>query len=295
MAKIVAFVAVVVAAAFYWYVSGDGFEPGSIAGKRVLVTGASSGIGEQLAYHYSRLGARLAIVARRAHRLALVASECRRLGAQQVTVVTADLGDAADRRRVMRAVRKDLGGLDQLVLNHAVLTFGKWSGSADNLTTFASQLDVNFVSYVDLASQALDLLLASKGRLGVVSSIAGKIAFPTTASYCADKFALQGFFSSLRQELRRRDAGVSVTICVLGSVDTDIAKFSAEQKRRLSDNAYCDLRVSPSDAASAILRAVTTRQPEFYNDRITAALVTLHALFPRWAEHFLGRMFDDFY
>ncbi|KAJ7412264.1 hydroxysteroid 11-beta-dehydrogenase 1-like protein [Willisornis vidua] len=113
------------------------------------------------------------------------------------------------------------GGLDYLVLNHIGRTrFQMWTGDVE-YTRWLMQ--VNFFSYVELTTAALPTLEQSRGSLVVVSSVAGKIPTPFTTSYSATKFALDGFFSSLRHELTMQKSNVSITLCILGLIDTEAA------------------------------------------------------------------------
>jgi len=274
----------------YFQFSTVSFDPKAIAGKRVLITGASSGIGEQLAYQYSKLGARVFITARRENLLENVAKKCKELGAEQVEFVTSDLGKSQDRDTVVTEVRKRLGGLDILLLNHAIVNFGIWKGSKENMTSLIKDMNVNFLSFVDLASQSLDMLTESKGSIGVVSSVAGKIAMATAASYATDKHAMQGFFSALRQELHFRNTGVSVTTCVIGPVDTDIVKMTEEEKKAMEENMFMgfDLKETAERTAIAIITGVAAREYEIYFGRIAWVMVAVHKFFPSFVEDFLG-------
>uniref|UniRef100_A0A8C9TDI1 Hydroxysteroid 11-beta dehydrogenase 1 like n=1 Tax=Scleropages formosus TaxID=113540 RepID=A0A8C9TDI1_SCLFO len=197
-------------AAFFWR---DSFDAGSLRGARVLVTGASTGIGEQLAYCYARLGAQVVITARRENVLQQVSVlAARRLGAQKALYVTGDMATTSDPSRVVKFAVDELGGLDYLVLNHiGRYSFSPWSG------------DVNFLSYVQLASAALPSLEKSKGSIVVVSSLLGEFPTPFTAPYTATKFAVNGFFCTLQHELAMRSSDVSLTISILGLVDTESA------------------------------------------------------------------------
>uniref|UniRef100_A0A8C2DIZ6 Hydroxysteroid 11-beta-dehydrogenase 1-like protein n=1 Tax=Cyprinus carpio TaxID=7962 RepID=A0A8C2DIZ6_CYPCA len=159
----------------------------SLKGARVLVTGASTGIGEQLAYHYARLGAQLVITARRGNVLE----------------------------------------------------------------------QVNFLSYVQMTQKALPALEKSNGSIVVVSSLLGKMCGPFALPYAATKFALNGFFGGLQHELAMQKSNVSITICILGLIDTD----SAMEKIK----GYINMTAYPAhEAAWHIIEAGASRQPETF-------------------------------
>ncbi|XP_019369016.1 PREDICTED: hydroxysteroid 11-beta-dehydrogenase 1-like protein [Gavialis gangeticus] len=102
--------------AFFWR---DTFNPETISSARVLLTGASTGIGEQMAYHYSRSGAEIVLTARREAVLQKVMEKCLQLGAKKVFYILADMSSPAEPERVMQFAVQKMGGLDYLVLNHA--------------------------------------------------------------------------------------------------------------------------------------------------------------------------------
>ncbi|KAL9824212.1 hydroxysteroid 11-beta-dehydrogenase 1-like protein isoform 2-T3 [Geothlypis trichas] len=204
--------------AFFWK---DDFNPESLSGARVLVTGASAGIGEQIAYHYARFGAEIVLTARREAVLQKVMEKCLTLGAKKIFYIPADMSSPSEPGRVVQFAVQKLGGLDYLVLNHiGTNRFQEWAGDVEYTRWL---LQVNFLSYVALATAALPTLEKNRGALVVVSSLTGKMPTPFTTSYSATKFALDGFFSSLRHELIMQNRDVSVTLCILGLIDTESA------------------------------------------------------------------------
>ncbi|XP_053403022.1 hydroxysteroid 11-beta-dehydrogenase 1-like protein [Mercenaria mercenaria] len=203
----------------YWLI--EDFNPAELKGKRVFITGASTGIGEQLAYQFSKIGASVVITARRENKLKEVTEQCRKTGSREQVYdyVVADMTELDSIETVVEAAVQMLGDLDIIVLNHVFylpLTF--WTGSKQNLSSIKQVMTVNFESYIHLASYALPHLDKSNGRITIVNSICGKFAASLTASYSEAKFALDGFFSALRQELMTHNSGISITQCVLGYI-----------------------------------------------------------------------------
>ncbi|XP_022615306.1 hydroxysteroid 11-beta-dehydrogenase 1-like protein [Seriola dumerili] len=235
--------------------SAPSFNPESLRGARVLVTGASTGIGEQMAYHYARFGAQLVITARREKVLQQVAEKCLSLGAQKALYIAADMGSESDPERVVDFAREKLGGLDYLILNHiGPSPFSMWEGNVEHVRWL---MKVNFFSYVQMAWKALDSLEQSKGSLVIVSSLLGKIPSPFVVPYTSTKFAVNGFFGALYHELAMRKSNVSISICTLGLIDTD----SAMEKVR----GVTDVPAYPAtDAALNIIITGATRQPELF-------------------------------
>ncbi|XP_056234239.1 hydroxysteroid 11-beta-dehydrogenase 1-like protein [Seriola aureovittata] len=235
--------------------SAPSFNPESLRGARVLLTGASTGIGEQMAYHYARFGAQLVITARREKVLQQVAEKCLSLGAQKALYIAADMGSESDPEKVVDFAREKLGGLDYLVLNHiGPSPFSMWEGNVEHVRWL---MKVNFFSYIQMAWKALDSLEQSKGSLVIVSSLLGKMPSPFVAPYTSTKFAVNGFFGALYHELAMRKSNVSISICTLGLIDTD----SAMEKVR----GVTDVPAYPAtDAALNIIITGATRQPELF-------------------------------
>ncbi|KAJ7308449.1 hypothetical protein JRQ81_008998 [Phrynocephalus forsythii] len=267
----------VVWVAFSWR---DTFDPESLSGARVLVTGASTGIGEQVAYHYARFGAEVVLTARRASVLEKPSlsfstppggREMFGDGCQKAFIFPADMASPAEPEKLVHFALEKLGGLDYVVLNHIGWTpFTMWSGDVAHVRWLT---EVNFLSYVAITSAALPALTESKGCIIVLSSLTGRIATPFTASYSATKFALEGFFGSLRNELAMQRKDVCVTVCVLGLIDTE----SALNKTR----DVVDMKAAPvSETALAIVKAGATRTMELFYPWTVQLLCLIRDWFP---------------
>ncbi|XP_075378127.1 11-beta-hydroxysteroid dehydrogenase 1-like isoform X1 [Mycteria americana] len=204
--------------AFWFYSARENFKPEMLKGKRVIVTGASTGIGEQMAYHLARMGSHILITARTEAKLQKVVERCLELGAASARYVSGTMEDMAFAEHVVKEAETSLGGLDMLILNHIGTSyFGYFNGDVGHVRKL---LEINFLSYVAMTTSALPMLKESEGSIVVVSSMAGKVGFPFTVAYSATKFALDGFFSSLRQEFNIQSINVSITLCILGFIDT---------------------------------------------------------------------------
>lgn len=274
---VVAFVALMA------YLYRDTFDPASLADTRVLVTGASTGIGEEMAYHYARAGAQIVLTARRESVLMKVRSKCLELGAKSVSLVVADMGLSEAREQVVEKAIADMGGLDYLVLNHIGFTpFQMWDGDVNHTRWL---MEVNFLSYVHLATKALPHLTESGGSIIVLSSLTGKIPTPFTTSYGASKFALEGFFGSLRHELAMKRIPVSITLCILGLIDTQSAMEKVKDKVAMP--AY-----PAHDAALAVVAAGTSRVEEMYYPWYVGPLCFIREWFPQSRNWFIQKSYQ---
>lgn len=239
-------------ALFFSYYWDDNFDPASLQGARVLLTGASAGVGEELAYHYARLGSHLVLTAHTEALLQKVVGNCRKLGAPKVFFIAADMASPEVPERVVQFALDKLGGLDYLVLNHLGATPAGTRSRSVQATRWL--LQVNLLSYVQLTSLALPSLTDSKGSLVVVSSLLGPVPTSFSSPYSAAKFALDGFFGSLRRELDVQDVNVAITMCVLGLRDR---ASTAEGVRGVSR-----AKAAPGPkAALAVIRGGATRAP----------------------------------
>ncbi|KAM4053910.1 hydroxysteroid 11-beta-dehydrogenase 1-like protein A isoform 1-T2 [Anomaloglossus baeobatrachus] len=268
----------------YYFYSTDTITPEMVKGKRVIVTGSSTGIGEQIAYRFSEMGAHVMLTARRAKQLQEVAKKCLELGAGSARYVVADMENMTSAQNVAQEAIKQLGGLDYLVLNHlgGTGTFGSFKGDMEPVL---SSNKINFLSYIQLTSTALKALLESQGSIIVMSSLSGRIGSPFSATYCAAKFALEGFFSSLRREFIMKKNNVSVTVAILGFIDTENAVKKIGDKVTMS--------ASPKEeCAIEIVNAAVLRQPEvFYPYWGIKPLWLLHNLAPNLIRNLLDKMY----
>ncbi|KAM3937380.1 hydroxysteroid 11-beta-dehydrogenase 1-like protein isoform 2-T2 [Leptodactylus fuscus] len=225
-----------------------------------------------MAYHYARAGAYLVLTARRENVLMTVRKKCLELGAKSVSVVVADMGSSEARERVLEKAVADMGGLDYVVLNHIGYTpFEMWDGDVNHTRWL---MEVNFLSYIHLATMALPHLAESSGSIIVLSSLTGKIATPYTTSYGASKFALDGFFSSLRHELAMKGIPVSITLCILGLIDTQSAMEKVKDKIAMP-------AFPAHDAALAVVSAGTSRIEEMYYPWYVRPLCFFREWFPQ--------------
>lgn len=188
------------------------------AGQVVLLTGASSGIGAELARQFAAEGAQLALAARDVDRLHTVATECRALGADAL-VVPGDVSLEASCASIVERTVAHFGRLDILVNNAGIGSSGLFEEITD-LTIFDTLMRVNYLGSVWCTAHALPHLKQSKGRLVAISSLTGLTGVPKRTAYAATKHAMAGFFDSLRIELD--GSGVTVTMVYPGFVFSEI-------------------------------------------------------------------------
>ena len=184
----------------------------------VVITGASKGIGAELARQLAARGAKLVLAARNLAELDAVAEECRKSGAPVVTV-KADVALDRDCQAVIAGAVLAFGRVDTLVNNAGMSMWARFEEIRD-VSVLERIMQVNYMGAVYCTSHALPYLRESRGRLVGISSLAGRTGVPTRTGYAASKHAMTGFFDSLRIELE--GSGVSVTMIYPGFVATGI-------------------------------------------------------------------------
>ncbi|WP_457329205.1 SDR family oxidoreductase [Rhizobacter sp. P5_C2] len=189
----------------------------------VVITGASDGIGAELARQWAARGKgniALVLAARNLDKLQAVADECRTHGAQAL-VQRCDVSVQADCKALVDATMHTYGRLDTLVNNAGMSAQALLRDVAD-LGWYEDLMRVNLWGSVWCTHAALPHLKTSYGRIVAVSSLAGLVGVPGRTAYAATKFAMTGFFESLRPEIGRQ--GISVTIAYPGVVATEIRR-----------------------------------------------------------------------
>jgi NAD(P)-dependent dehydrogenase (short-subunit alcohol dehydrogenase family) len=249
-----------------------------LAGKAALVTGASRGLGRALALELAGRGARLALSARDLAALSESAEACRRAGAEVVTV-PGDVGVPADCAALVDGAVARLGGLD-LLLHVAGVTMSARLDEVSDLSLYETLLRVNYLGPVHLTRRALPHLVARRGAIVGVSSLAGRTGVPTRSGYAAAKHALEGFLASLRLELRAQ--GVSVLVVAPGFVDTGVRGRALGGDARPVGEAREDPRraLDAGDVARRIARAVERRQRDLVLPRAARAGLLLGCIAP---------------
>jgi NAD(P)-dependent dehydrogenase (short-subunit alcohol dehydrogenase family) len=237
-------------------------KPSTFRNQAVVITGASRGIGREMALQLADTGAQLVLAARSAEDLATVAADCRRRGAAALAVPTDVADPDACRALIDRAV-DEFGRLDMLVNNAGMSMLADFADLPD-LSNFERIGQVNFWGNVHCTHHALAHLLKSGGRIVVVSSVKGRFGTAGSTAYCASKHALTGFYDALRSELH--DTGVSVTVVYPGFVATAMAEHVLDASGRpLGPDARKLLpkrAMSAETCARVILRAAARRRRE---------------------------------
>jgi len=229
-----------------------------LAGKRIIVTGASEGIGRALALELASRRTRLALAARDRDRLESLAQECRARGGEAIAVST-DVANAHDCDWLVRETVKAFGGIDALVHNAGITMWSRFDALQD-LEIFETLLRVNYLGPVHLTALALPHLKDSRGLIVAVASLAGLTGVPERSGYAASKHAMVGFFDSLRIELA--GSGVDVTVVAPDFVVSEIHKRAiGPDGEPLGESPMREAKImTAADCALRIVSAIERRQ-----------------------------------
>ncbi len=253
-----------------------------LAGSRILITGAGSGIGRALALEVSRRGAQLVLVGRNRERLERAGAEILRGGGRAALPFALDLAQPAGHEAAVRFCEERLGGLDILVNNAGVAAFGAFA--SQDPAEIEALVRTNITGPLLLTRAALPGMLArGSGQVVNVGSTFGAIAFAHFAAYSATKFALRGFSEALRRELE--GSGIAVTHVSPRATRTDA---NPEAVYRLTEQAGNAVD-TPEAIAPQIAGAIEDGRAELQIGAPERIFSRLNALFPRLVDAALRR------
>ncbi|MBL8629065.1 MAG: SDR family NAD(P)-dependent oxidoreductase [Rhodospirillaceae bacterium] len=187
----------------------------------VWITGASSGIGEGLAYGFAGEGAKLVLSARRVDELNRVKAACS--GSPDILIVPFDMVDEAAQTKAVETVLQHFGHVDIMVQNAGISQRALTKDTA--LSVDRAIMEVDYFAVVGLTKKILPSMIARKsGHFVVTSSVAGKFGIPLRSAYCAAKHTLHGFFETLAVECAAYN--IAASLLVIAGVATNVSKYA---------------------------------------------------------------------
>ncbi len=225
-----------------------------IKGKVVIVTGASSGIGEATARAFGRAGAKVVLAARRVDKLQTLAQEVNAMGSGAETlVVQADLSKLEDIQSLVMQTLEKYGRIDVLVNNAG---FGRldWLENLDPIKDIQAQIDVNVMGVIQTTRQVLPVMIKQRaGSIINMCSMAGLVGTPTYTIYAASKHAVHGFSEALRREVK--PWGIDVCLIYPGGVVTEFTQH-AGIKRKTNAKTPDFMLLTADQVGSAVVKLV---------------------------------------
>jgi len=238
----------------------------------VVVTGGARGLGRLIALDFAREGAKVAIADVRENDLAGTAKEIEALKVEALPLVV-DLRTRDACYRMIADVRNKFGRVDVLV-NNAGVVFNRDVADQDD-DQIQLTVDVNLMGQVWPTKAVLpDMIARKSGTIVSIASGAGKVGVPAMGIYCATKFALIGFFDSLRHELRKAQTGIKVIVVCPGYMDTKM--FVGAKIPRFTK------LFNPQLTSTALMKAMDKGKEEILIPWSLHGIAFSRGLYPPW-------------
>jgi len=257
--------------------------------RRLLITGASSGIGRCLAEQVAQFGARVALAARSAEKLEEVARKVT-AGGSEALAIPADVTSDSDRQRLIQTVVDRFGGLDVLVNNAGI---GSWCHFADSTEPILRQImEVNFFAPAELIRLAIPVLVQGQQPAIVnISSMCGRRGMPAWPEYSASKFALCGLTEALRGEMARFD--IDVLLVLPGLTRSDLPSHLLRNEGRAKIDFTAGM--PPEAVAEKIIRVIRKNRTETVVGRDARWMLRVNKFFPRLVDWLIARRVRKLY
>jgi uncharacterized protein len=256
-----------------------------LKGKKIVITGASSGLGLMTAIKLVQQGAQVAITGRNESKLRAAMQSIP--NAARISSYVLDVTDAAAAASTLDRIWREMNGVDVLVNNAG---FGYFERFVDApLEHFEQMMDTNYMGSVRCTKAVLPHMLSRRsGQIVNVASIAGKLGTPKSTGYSASKHALLGFTNALRQELR----GTGVIVSAVNPGPFESPFFQTADPGGTYVSSVQSLMMKPDRVADAVVRAIDKRKAEIDLPGWAALGVKLYHLFPRLSDRIAGGMLN---
>ncbi len=250
----------------------------NLNGKRILLTGATGGIGELIAQKLAKKGAVLCLVGRNAEKLAALQATINKTNGHETSGVahsiTADLSHENMAKNVITQAQQKLGEIDILINNAGVLDFIELQNQNDE--RIAEIIQTNVTALIQLSKNALPAMQKNNaGHFVFIGSIFGSLGFPHFATYCASKFAVHGFSQSLRRELVNTNIGV--TYIAPRGIKTSMNDANTQAMWAKSGNKVDDAET----VATIVVKAIEAEKQEVFIGQPQSFFAWLNGIAPK--------------
>jgi NAD(P)-dependent dehydrogenase (short-subunit alcohol dehydrogenase family) len=257
-----------------------------LKGKVVIITGGSSGIGRGCVEVFAREGAKIVFTGRDQDRMKKTGEVLASMGAEHLGLIL-DSGREEDNRILVEETIRKFGRIDILVNNAGISMRAMFSSLS--LDVFRNVMDINFYGAVYATRFALPYILEAKGTIVAVSSINGHRATPARSAYSASKYAMEGFFESLRTEVMKQ--GVHVLVVSPGFTGTNIRRAALDKNGRAQGDSPRDegKMMTSAQVAEAILRGIIRKKRDMVLTPMGKLVVFLNKWLPGWMDKMVYR------
>jgi short-subunit dehydrogenase len=249
--------------------------------KVVVITGASSGIGEATAYTFAALQCKVVLAARSVEKLMDVKQRCETIGGESF-VVKCDVSNEQDCKNLIAETVKQFGTVD-ILINNAGISMRSLFSELD-MQVLKQVFDINFWGTVYCTKYALPYLLQQKGSVLSVSSVAGIKGLPGRTGYSASKFAMNGFMEALRIENSK--TGLYVGVICPGYTASNIRNTALNKEGKSQTETPLDESklMQPHQVATEMVDMIRYRKAE--------VVLTLQGKITKWLNKFFPRLVD---
>ncbi len=264
----------------------------SLPGKVVLITGASSGFGEDAARLFAAEGCKVVLAARRAERLQALADRIRASGGEALAA-PADVTQLSDVQRLVQVALEQHGRID-ILFNNAGFGRLDWLENLEARRDIEAQVDVNLLGVMRTTRLVLPHMLARRrGHIINMSSVAGWIAAPLYTVYAATKYGVRGFTEALRREVA--PLGIRVSGIYPGPAETEFGRHVGENPIRHRFNSFQRWSMTSEYVARCVIEVARRPRRTLIIPVWYRPLVWLNDAFPGLVDWFLFRFFTARY
>lgn len=252
-----------------------------LRGKRILLTGATGGLGQCLVMALAGKGAILSLVGRDQTKLDNLKHALEKKGNSAYTI-NADLSEMDAIPYVGQSARRQMGGIDILINNAGILDFIKFEQQHEG--RIAQMIETNVTIPIQLTREVIkDFITGKQGQVVFIGSIFGSLGFPYFSTYCASKFAIHGFSQSLRRELL--GANVGVTYIAPRGIHTPMNDENTVAMWKKTGSKMD----KPEIVANRIVRALEREEQEVFIGEPQSFFAWLNGVFPKLVSAALRR------
>ena len=255
----------------------------NFSGKVVVITGASSGIGEQSAEEFAKLFAKVILVSRNEEQLQKVATKLAKYQTE-IFVYACDVSKKDQVDKMGQAIIGKFGQIDVLVNNAGFAIYN--TVEKTKIEEMESQISTNFLGMMYCIKTFLPKMLEQRtGHIVNVASVAGSIGIPKMATYCASKFAMLGFSESLFHELKGTGVGITVVSPIMVRTNFFNHKSFVKMPR------YSTFSLSQKTVANSVVRAASSPRLEIVVPQFVRFAIWIKQTLPYMINPIVGRMF----
>ena len=252
--------------------------------KVIVITGASSGIGEASVIEFAKKGANIVLVARRKEKLLEVEKKISKYNIKSLTC-PCDVSQKSQVKQISEKVLDKFGRIDVLVNNAGFVIYGKVNDLS--VEEIESQMETNYFGMVYCIKNFLPIMLEQNfGHIVNVASVGASFGVPGIASYCATKFAMLGFSEGLKHELH----GTGIGVTVVSPIMVRTSLFDHPSFENFTKHAT-GISLSPETVAKAVVKAANSKRLEIVVPSVTRAGIWAKHTFPFFINPIIGSAF----